>query len=314
MEELLERCAGMDVHRDTVVVTIMVGFGKHMWKETRTFSTMTDGLRESAQWLKEHSITVAAIESTGIYWKPVFNVFEQEGVELTLANARHVKNVPGRKTDVKDSAWLCRLFKCGLIEKSFIPPAANRQLRDLTRYRTTLVQSLTSEKNRLIKMLESVNIKLASVFSDVFGKTAWEIIQAIVTGEENVDTLTANIHGRVKASKEDIKRALTGTIKEADRVLLKIMILVIADLEKHVEAVDGQIQANMKQFSKEAELLKTIPGVGDKAASVIIAEVGTHMDQFATSQHVTSWAGMAPGSNESAGKKKALESTQETIM
>jgi transposase len=213
MEELFERCCGLDVHRDTVVATVMVGSGKSMIKETKTFGTMTHDLNQLSKWLKEYHIKHVALESTGVYWKPIFNILEED-FEIILANARRIKNVPGRKTDVKDSEWICKLLKNGLIEKSFIPPESIRYLRDLTRYRRSLSQDLGAAKNRLLKFFESVNIKVSSVFTDVYGKTAWGIIQAIVRGETSVEKLTEHIPAQVKKSKEEIRKALTGTLKD----------------------------------------------------------------------------------------------------
>lgn len=306
MEELLERCAGMDVHRDNVVVTIMIGFGKKIIKETKTFNAMTHGLRSLVAWLIKNDIKIAAMESTGVYWKPVFNILEEEGVDIILANARHVKNVPGRKTDVKDSEWLAKLLKCGLIARSFIPPERIRHLRDLTRYRLALVQSSSSAKNRLIKTLESANIKLSSVFTDVYGKAAWYIIQGIIEGETDLEKLMVKVNRNVKASREEIKQALNGTIKDHHRAMLRIMVAQITDLERLVKSVESEIQTNMLNFSDETKLIETAPGVSSTIAANIIAEVGVNMNQFATKQHLASWAGLCPGNNESAGKKKAL--------
>lgn len=303
MQEILDRCAGLDVHKDSIVACIMIGSGKRMHKEVRTFGTMTDDIRDLGEWLKSHEIKDAAMESTGIYWKPIFNILDEE-FNLTLANARNIKNVPGRKTDIKDSEWICKLLKNGLIEKSFIPPESIRFLRDLTRYRRSLVQDFASIKNRLIKVLESANIKLSSVFTDVYGKTAWNIIKLIANGQDSVDILTADIPSNVKASKKQIRKALTGTLQEHHLDLLKLMIQQIEDLERLIAALEEKIRENLKSYEVEVNLLKTIPGVNDTAAAVIIAEIGTDMTQFPSEKHITSWAGMAPGNNESAGKKK----------
>lgn len=304
MQEILDRCAGLDVHKDIIVTCIMVGGGKSMYKEIRSFGTMTEDIKEMGEWLKSHNIEDAAMESTGIYWLPIFNVLDED-FNLVLANARNIKNVPGRKTDVKDSEWICGLFKNGLIEKSFIPPEDIRFLRNLTRYRQSAVEDLTSAKNRLIKILESANIKLASVFSSVYGKTAWNIIKMIAAGQDSVDILTADIPKNVKASKKQIRKALTGTIQEHHLDLLNTIIRHIESLEVIISDLENQVQEAIKPYQEQVNLLKTIPGIGDIAVATIIAEVGVDMNQFPTAKHLTSWAGIAPGNNESAGKKKS---------
>lgn len=304
MQEILDRCAGLDIHKDTIVACVMIGSGKSMYKEVKTFGTMTEDIREMGRWLKNHDIKDVAMESTGVYWKPIFNILDED-LRLTLANARNIKNVPGRKTDVKDSEWICKLLKNGLIEKSFIPPESIRFLRDLTRYRRSLTYELTGAKNRLIKILESVNIKLSSVFSSVYGKTAWQIIKMLAQGQDCVDILTHNIPKNVKASKKQIRKALSGTIREHHLGLLQLMIKQIEAVEALIAGVENQIQDALKPYEVEINLLKTIPGVSNVSAATIIAEVGVDMTQFPDEKHLTSWAGVAPGNNESAGKKKS---------
>jgi len=304
MQEILDRCAGLDIHKNTIVCCIMIGAGSSMYKEIRTFGTMTDDIRELGKWLEHHGIKDVAMESTGVYWKPIFNVLDGD-FNLTLANARNIKNVPGRKTDVKDSEWICKLFKNGLIEKSFIPPESIRFLRDLTRYRRSLLNQLTSAKNRLIKTLESANIKLSSVFSNVRGKTAWNIIKMMAAGQDCVDILSANIPKNVKATRKDIRKALTGTLQQHHLNLLNLMIREIENLEALILDVENEITTHLNQYEREVNLLKTIPGIGDASVATIIAEIGINMNQFPTAKHLTSWAGVAPGNNESAGKQKS---------
>lgn len=308
MEEILERCAGLDVHRDTVVASIMIGYGKQMTRETKTFGTTTDDLRDLLSWLNEHKIKDIGMESTGIYWLPVFNILE-EGIDirLTLANARNAKNVPGRKTDVKDSEWICKILKAGLLEKSFIPPETIRHLRSLCRYRTALVRERASAKNRIIKVLEASNVKISSVFSDIFCKAGWRIVELIVQGESDLDVLTAHIPKQVKASKAKIKKAIKNLLQEHHIDMLKIMMNHVSSLERLIADVENEIREKMLPFNKEVELLKTIPGISDTTAQVIISELGTDMRQFPTENHAASWSGLAPGNNESAGKKKTLE-------
>lgn len=307
MQEILERCSGLDIHKDTIVSCIMIGSGKSMCKETKTFGTMTEDLHLLAEWLTSHDIKDVAMESTGVFWKPIFNVLGEE-FNLILANARHIRNVPGRKTDVKDSEWICKLLKCGLIAKSFIPPEGIMHLRDQTRYKQKLTGRLASAKNQLIKTLESANIKLASVFSDVYGKTAWNIIKLLAAGQDCVDILSAiKIHGHIKASKKEIRKALTGSLKEHHLKLLNVMIQEIEYLELLINTIEQHISTTLKSYEAEVKLLKTIPGIANAGVATLIGEIGVDMKQFHSEKHLTSWAGLAPGNNESAGKKKSTK-------
>lgn len=301
MEEMLERCCGLDVHKESITACVMIGHGKQQFKEIQTFLTFTSDIRALGEWLRSHQIERVAMESTGIYWKPIFNILE-EGFDLYLVNAQHVKQVPGRKTDVKDSEWLCKLLKCGLLRKSFIPPKDIMRLRELTRYRQKLVRQLCSEKNRLIKALENSNIKLSSVFSDVFGKTCWEIISKIVDGETDLEKLTCCINKRVRASRNDIKKALEGSLEPEDIEMLSMMMAHIHYLQKTIADVEMMIDRHLEPFKAEVELLVTIPGVQKAGAAVIISEIGVNMDQFNDDSQLVAWAGMCPGNNESAGK------------
>jgi transposase len=304
MEEILERCCGLDVHRDTIAACVMIGNGSKKRKEIKTFSTFTQDIHELANWLKSLEIKQVAVESTGIYWKPIFNVFEGD-FDVILVNPQHTKNVPGRKTDVKDSEWLCKLLKCGLLSKSFIPPKAIVRLRELVRYRQTLVRDLSSAKNRIIKMLENANVKLSSVFSDVFCTTSWKMICKLVAGETNMARLTEYIDKRCKSSKKDIEKALQGTLEEDDRVMLRIMMEHVNLLEGLIKKVERNIQEHLEPYQAQVERLKTIPGIMDHAAASIIAEIGVDMNQFQDDSHLTAWAGMCPGNNQSAGKIKS---------
>jgi len=216
-----------------------------------------------------------------------------------------VKNVPGRKTDVKDSEWLCKLLKCGLLSKSFIPPKAIVRLRELVRYRQTLTRDLSSAKNRIIKMLENANIKLSTVFSDVFGVTAWGMICKLIAGETRMEVLMSYIHKKCKSSKEDIQKALEGTLEEEDRNIIRRMMEHVESIEKIIEAIDQDIQESLKPYQAQVELLKTIPGVKDLAAASLIAELGVDMNQFKDAAHLSAWAGLCPGNNQSAGKIKS---------
>jgi transposase len=304
MEEILDKCCGLDVHRDTITACVMIGNGSQKRKYIKTFPTFTCDIHDLADWLKSFGIYHVAVESTGIYWKPVFNVFDGD-FDITLVNAQHVKNVPGRKTDVKDSEWLCKLLKCGLLRKSFIPPKAIVHLRELLRYRQTLTRELASAKNRIIKTLENANIKLSSVFSDVFGLTSWNMICKLARGETNIHILMSYIDPRCKSSKESIQKALQGTLEEEDRNMLKLMMDHVEANEQIISRVEQEIQKHLKPYQAQIELLETIPGVKSLAAASMIAEIGVDMDQFKNASHLSAWAGMCPGSNQSAGKIKS---------
>jgi transposase len=298
----VKRGCGMDVHKDTVVVTIM---GEGLRTQTRSFKTFTNSLVKLKKWLKKHNITHIAIESTGVYWKPIFNVMGDE-FELLLVNARHVKNVPGHKTDKKDSRWLAKLLLSGLLKASFIPERTIRELRELTRYKTKLTQQITSEKNRFLKVLEDANLKLSSVLNDVFGVTGTKIIDHILSTEDyKPEELLQHVHGRVKASGEEIKEALTGYITEHHRFMLEMIRTQISKIEETITKLEEKIDEKVAPYGKEVELLMSIPGVGRDGAIRIISEICTDMSRFPSEKHLASWAGVCPGSNESAGKNKS---------
>jgi len=301
-EQVVERGCGMDVHKETIVATIQ---GKGIKTQTKSYKTFTSSLIKLKEWLLKNKVSHVAMESTGVYWKPVFNVLGDD-FELLLVNARHVKNVPGHKTDKKDSRWLAKLLLSGLLKGSFIPERPIRELRDLTRYKTKLIHQISAEKNRFQKILEDANIKLSSVLNDVFGATGTKIIKHILFHENYCpQDLLCYVHGKVKASRTDIKEALTGYITPHHKFMLKTIIANIARIESTVAEVDAQIDLCVEPYKVERELLETIPGVGTEAATKIIAEVGVDMGQFPDQNHLASWAGVCPGSNESAGKNKS---------
>jgi transposase len=244
------------------------------------------------------------MESTGIYWKPVFNILEED-FEIILVNARHIKNVPGHKTDKKDSRWISKLLLSGLLKGSFIPPREIRELRDLVRYKKKIVGQIASEKNRIIKMLEDANIKLSSVFSDVSGASASKMILDLIEGKDDIDGLMKHIHGKVQAPRPEIRQALEGTLSEHHRFMLKIIKESIDEKEKIIEKLEKQIEKAAEQYTVEIDLLQTIPGVGKESAVRIISEIGVDMSRFPNEHHLSSWAGVSPGNNESAGKKKS---------
>jgi transposase len=300
-EQLISVGCGIDVHKDVMVATVRSSGNDF---ETRNFSGFTSSLIEMRAWLKEQQVSHVAMESTGIYWKPVFNILEED-FQIILVNARHVKNVPGHKTDKKDSAWLSKLLVTGLLKGSFIPQKDIRELRDLVRYKRKKTQFVASETNRIIKVLEDCNIKLSSVVSDVKGVSATKIINAIIDGVEDVSELVSYAHGKIKSSKEDIKEALTGKITDHHRFMLKIIRETIDENEKLITKVDLQIDKSLALYQVELELLQTIDGVGKDTAITIISEIGVDMNCFPNEHHLASWAGLSPGSNESAGKKKS---------
>jgi len=304
----IERGCGIDVHKETVVATIN---GKGLKKQTREFSTYTSSLTSLRKWLMDNRVTHAAIESTGIYWKPVFNIIGEE-VKLILVNARHIKNVPGRKTDIKDSEWICKLLLSGLLKASFIPPKEIRDLRDLTRYQLKLTQQAAAEKNRIIRELEDANIKLSSVLQSVSGATGTKIINSIIEGETNPNNLIRFYHGKIKVSREEFKEALHGTLTDHHRFMLGQMQQHILSLDKQIEEIDKEITKRVSPYETDIALLMEIPGIDRKGAVGIISEIGTDMSVFANEHHLASWSGLSPGNNESAGKKKVEEPPMET--
>lgn len=302
METVIEKGCGLDVHKETVVACVM---GTGIEKEVRTYGTMTGELLKLKEWLQGLGITHVAMESTGVYWKPIFNILE-DSFEVILVNARHIKNVPGRKTDVKDCEWICKLLRCGLVKGSFIPEKDIRELRDLTRYRKKLVQAISSEKNRIQKVLEDANIKLSSVLSNSFGVSGSAIIAELLKGSQNIEAMAGLARGRLSPKKEQIKEALEGHFSDHHRFMIKASLDHIKYLEAQIEQIDEAVSRKLKRYDEEYRLLQTIPGVKEQGAAAIIAEIGTDMGRFPNEEHLASWAGMSPGNNESAGKKKAL--------
>ena len=306
-EQVIDRGCGIDVHKNIIVATIK---GVGIKEETRTFNGFTESIEEMRDWLKAKKITHVAMESTGVYWKPIFNILESD-FEIILVNARHIKNVPGHKTDKKDSKWIAKLLLSGLLKGSFIPLKPIRELRDLTRYRRKIVGQIAAEKNRLQKILEDANIKLSSVVSNMSGATATKIINAMIDGEDNIEELLKFRHGKMQTSKEDLAAALKGKLTEHHKFMLRTIKESIQEKENLIEKLDTRIEEHLKsnELLLDMELLQTIPGVGKDAAAGILAEVGNDMDKFPNEQHLASWAGMSPGNNESAGKKKSSRIT-----
>jgi Transposase and inactivated derivatives len=302
-EQVFERGCGMDIHKDSVYATVM---GEGINTETRVFKTTTRGLRELGAWLTELDVKAAAMESTGIYWKPIFHVLSEFPIELMVVNASHIKNVPGRKTDKADSQWICKLLISGLLKGSFIPPADIQKIRDLYRYKKKLVQYISSERNRIIRALEDANVKLSSVISDTSGVMATHIIEGLLAGRKDLKNLVMErYHHRVKASPEEIVEAIDGKITPHIRFLINCIQKHISALHQQIAEVDAEIDKYVKAYETQIELLESIPGVGREAAISIISEIGVNMDFFPSEHHLASYGGMCPGNNESAGKKKS---------
>ena len=308
-EQVINRGCGLDVHEKTVVATVD---GQGLQRETRTYDTFTESLIELKNWLKSQQVSHIAMESTGVYWKPIFNILEED-FSILLVNARHLKNVPGRKTDKADSEWICKLLLSGLLKGSFVPAEKLRNLRDLSRYATKLTQQASGEKNRIHKILEDANIKLSSVVSDIDGVVSNRLIAGLIAGRRDLSQLIEeNYHKGLKASKVDLVKAITGKLTDHHRFMLGQIQAHLEYLEKQVMAIEQQMDRLLEDHKQEVELLKDIPGVDNKAAKKVLSEIGTDMEVFPSEKHLSKWAGLCPGNNESAGKKKADESRRET--
>jgi transposase len=305
MDVLYERCCGLDIHKRTVVACLVVpGPGGQPAKEVRSFGTMTDELLQLADWLAANGVTHVAMESTGVYWKPVWNLFE-DLFELLLVNARHVKAVPGRKTDAKDCEWLADLLRHGLLRGSFVPDQPRRELRELTRYRTSLVQERSAEVNRLQKTLEGANIKLGDVATDIMGLSSRQMLSALAGGETDAVVMAQLAQGRLRDKLPALERALAGCIGPHQRFLLARQLAHIDFLDASITEVSAEIAERLRPYDAELERLATIPGVGRRTAELLVAEIGTDMSRFPTPAHLASWAGMCPGNDESAGRRRS---------
>ena len=305
MDLMYARCAGLDVHKATVVACVRMPGprpdARHA--ETQTFATTLRGLEALAAWLTAHGVTHVAMESTGVYWRPVFAVLEGT-VQVQLVNARHVKMLPGRKTDVRDCEWLAQLLECGLLRGSFIPPAAVRDLRDLTRLRKALIRERGHHVNRIAKTLELANIKLGSVVTDIMGKTGRAILQALSAGLDDPAQLAACAQGLLRKKQAALREAVEGRLTPHYAFLLQQHLALIDTLDAHITTLDARIEAAMAPFAEAAALMQTMPGVATRAAEAILAETGMDMSPFPTAAHFASWARLCPGNHESAGKRR----------
>jgi transposase len=305
MQTLVERACGLDVHQATVVACLLiVGKDGRVQKQMRTFGTTTRELLGLREWLLTQGCTHLAMESTGVYWKPVYTVLEG-ALEIIVANAQHVKKVPGRKTDVKDAEWLAELLCHGLLRPSFVPPKPIRQLRDLTRYRRKLVQSQAAERNRLLKLLESANIKLASVATDVFGISGRLMLRALIEGKADPKEMAELAKRKLRSKIPALELALEGRVEEHHRFLLKLQLDRVESVEKDLEVLEQRIRQKLEPYAAQLSLLDEIPGVDWTLAAVIVAELGVDMRVFENVSQLASWAGVCPGNNESGGKRKS---------
>lgn len=305
MQVLYDRCAGLDVHKKTVVACVRLVEDKQVVQEVRTFATTTRALLELSEWLDGHGVRHVAMEATGVYWKPVWHILSDGEFELVLANAAHVKNVPGRKSDVSDAAWLSDLAAHGLMRASFVPDGQTEELRGLLRTRKQLVRERSRHTLRLQKTLEDANIKLDSTISDIVGVSGRRMIEALIAGETDPAELAMLADRRIKASASELREALRGRVTPHHRFLLGLHLGQIDAIDAAIEKVDRQIEAGLAPFREATGLLTTIPGVSDLSAQTIVAEIGLDMSRFPTCGHLISWAGLCPKSDESAGKRRS---------
>jgi transposase len=305
MEVLYPHCAGLDVHKDTVVACVRHMTNGSVKREVRTFKTTTKDLLALSDWLAGEGCTHIAMEATGVYWKPVWHVLSDGDFTLVLANAAHVKNVPGRKTDVNDATWLADLLAHGLIRGSFVPDQQTQEMRTLLRTRKQLVRERSSHVQRLQKTLEDANIKLDSVISDVMGLSGRAMVEALIAGESDPDRLAQLAHRRIKAPPEALREALRGRVTRRHRFLLQLHLQQIDAIDAAIDQIDQEVDADLEPFRAAIALLITIPGVSVLSAEIILAEIGLDMSRFPTAAHLISWAGLCPRNDESAGKRRS---------
>jgi transposase len=303
MQVLYERCAGLDVHKDNVVARVRcVCEPKH--DEVRSFATTTSVLLDLKDWLVSHAVTHVAMEATGVYWKPVWHLLEDD-FELILANAQHIRNVPGRKSDVNDATWIADLLAHGLIRSSFVPPAPIQELRDLTRTRKQLVREISQHSSRIQKVLEDANLKLGSVLSDILGKSGRAILQALIAGQSDPEKLADLAQGTARKKRAALLEALRGRVRTHHRGLLKVHLELIVALEQAISQIDATVGKTLAPIHESARLLTTLPGVSQVTAQVLVAEIGVDMARFPSAAHLVSWTGLCPRSDESAGKRRS---------
>jgi transposase len=305
MQILYRCCCGLDVHKKIIVACLLQIDGEGEFsRQVRSFGTTTDELLQLSDWLVRADCQAAAMESTGVYWKPIYNVLEGQ-MELLVVNAQHIKALPGRKTDVQDAEWIAELLQHGLVKGSFIPPQPQRDLRDVTRYRTSLVRERARIVNRLQKVLEDANLKLAGVATDVMGVSGRAILNALLSGQTDTEQLAELAKGRLRKKIPQLKQALTGRFRQHHRFMLTEQLSHIDYLDEAIERLNGEVAERLRPFDSELQLLDTIPGINQRIAENLAAEVGLDMSRFPSGAHLASWAAMCPGHNESAGKRRS---------
>lgn len=319
MEVIHARCAGLDVHKDSVVACVRLASGDQVVRHTKTFGTTTSALLDLGEWLSSHAVTHVGMEATGVYWRPVWHALsgstlsaeltegevKDDAFELMLLNASHIKKVPGRKTDVSDAQWIADLVAHGLVRPSFVPPTNVQDLRSLTRTRKQLVRERAQHVQRIQKTLEDANIKLASVVSDITGKSALAILTAIADGERDPQKLASLVTTRLQTPRAQIVEAVRGNVRKPHRFLIRLHLDQMAALDRAIAAIDEEVGERLEPFRNAVELLTTMPGIGDIAAQCLVAEIGTDMTRFPSAAHLVSWAALCPGQDESAGKKRS---------
>jgi transposase len=305
MEVIIERVCGMDVHKDNITACVMTPEGK----EIQTFSTKTVFLVKLVDWIKSHGCTHVAMESTGVFWKPIVNLIEAEEIEFLVVNAQHMKAVPGRKTDVKDAEWIAQLLRHGLLKASFIPDRNQRELRELVRYRRSIIEERARQHNRIQKVLEGANIKLGSVVSDIMGVSSKDMLRAIADGEDDPEKLSNFARGTMKKKKDELELALKGYVNPHQRMMLNTILTHIDFLTEQIEKLDHEVAQRVSAYQDDIDRLDSIPGIAKRMAEQILAEVGTDVEkQFQTAPQLCSWAALVPGHNESVGKRKSTKS------
>ena len=319
MDVLYPRCAGLDVHKDSVVACVRLAAEQEVTRHLRTFGTTTSALLDLGEWLSSHEVTHVAMEATGVYWKPVWHALsgsalpaeltegevKDDAFHLVLVNAMHIKKVPGRKTDISDAQWIAELIAHGLVHGSFVPPTPIQDLRALTRTRKQLVRERAQHVQRMQKTLEDANIKLSSVVSDITGKSARAILDALSKGETDPEKLSDLVTTRIRASRATVLEALRGNVRKPHQFLLRLHLDQLDALERAIDSVDAEVGERLEPFRKATEILTTMPGVGDVVAQAIISEIGTDMQRFPSASHLVSWAALCPGHDESAGKNRS---------
>lgn len=304
MEAVLKCCAGLDVHRDSVVACFLC---ENAPSQIRTFSTLPSGLEQLRQWLEEQNCRHVAMESTGVYWQPVYQALEgafDATMVILVTNARHMRNVPGRKTDMKDAEWIASLLRAGLLKGSFIPSQPVRELRDFTRYRKTQVELISAQKNRIEKFLQSAGFKLSTFLSDVFGVSGRAILEYLARhGKISASSVESLVKGRLRHKKEDIAHAVSGSLSASQCRFLTMHLAQLDQMESHLAEIEAELETHLRQFQQQLDLLDGIPGIDVVGAAAILGEIGAELAKFPSANHLCSWAGLSPGNHESAGKK-----------